>query len=138
MSRSSPPPPLDTELLGPEYSNEVTQASLREIEVLALTAKHRGPVFYVIGGWAAWNCHHGLGSRDIDVVFPRREHLEVFLEEFYRKNGYEREGGLFEASWRKSVTMKGRTSFIEIDAAAIDQGRPFHEGHELLLPYSLA
>jgi hypothetical protein len=120
-----------------EYSREITGISYKEIERLAIWARMRGPQFYLIGGWAAWSYHRGLGSKDIDVVFLNQSLLEPFLMEFYRENGYERMPGLIESSYRKPVQVGSRTLYIEIDAAQIDRGQPFHENRALNLPYSL-
>ena len=127
-----PPPEL-----GIDYSEEVTQPSFRELERLALWARGRGPEFYLIGGWAAWRYHQGLGSRDIDVIFPNQDILDAFLKEYYQQNGYERGGTLFVGAYRKPVEVGGRTVYIEIDAAQIDQGPPFKENETLNLPYTL-
>ena len=120
-----------------EYSREITGISYKEIERLAIWARMRGPQFYLIGGWAAWSYHRGLGSKDIDVVFLNQSLLEPFLMDFYRENGYERMPGLIESSYRKPVRVGSRTLYIEIDAAQIDRGQPFHENRGLNLPYSL-
>ncbi len=119
------------------YSDEATQPSLRELERLALWARGRGPKFYLIGGWAAWRYHQGLGSRDIDVIFPNQAILDAFLKEYYQQNGYQREGKFFDGAYRKRVETAGRTVYIEIDAAQIDQGPPFKEDETLNLPYTL-
>ncbi|MDA4131739.1 MAG: hypothetical protein OK454_01250 [Thaumarchaeota archaeon] len=120
-----------------EYSEEVTQASYREIERLALWARGRGPRFCLIGGWAAWHYHGGLGSRDIDVVFPNRQILEKFLTDYYQQHGFVREGGLVESAYRKPIRVGDHTIYIEIDAAQIDQWPPFKEDPKLILPYTM-
>lgn len=130
---------MDTvpDYLESEYAKELTEESYREIARLALWSKMRGPRFYLIGGWAAWRYHRGLGSKDIDIVFPGTSLLEPFLRDYYRRNGYERQPGLIESSYRKPVTVGSRTFYIEIDAAPIDKGPPFHEDGTLNLPYTL-
>lgn len=120
-----------------DYPNELTQASYREIEVLAMWARTKGPSFYLIGGWAAWRYHHGLGSRDIDVVFPNQSILDAFLTEFYLNNGYKRNGGLFDSGYQKQVMTDVGPAHIEIDAAQLDRGFPFHENPSVDLPYRL-
>lgn len=35
-----------------QYAEEVTSHSYKELENLAMWAKHKGPIFYLIGGWA--------------------------------------------------------------------------------------
>ncbi len=124
--------PLDT-----EYSEEITQESYREIERLAFWARAKGPVFYLIGGWAAWRYHRGLGSRDIDVIFPNQAILEAFLTEYYRTHGYVRTGGWLAPSYHKPVETAAGTRYIEIDAAQLDRGFPFHEDPGRDIPYRL-
>lgn len=119
-----------------QYAAEVTTHSYRELETLALWAKHRGPIFYLIGGWAAWRYHGGLGSRDIDVIFPDRRILDGFLQRYYKANGFENHGGLLARRYRKPVRVGDRTFHIQIDAAGIEQGRPFKEDRERNLPYT--
>lgn len=131
--RATEPP---TELVR-DYQPEFTEESYREIERLALWSRARGPRLYLIGGWAAWRYHQGLGSRDIDVIFPSRSILEGFLPAYYRENGYERQPGLIEISYHKPVTTAAGTFYIELDAAPIDGSFPFHEDHALNIPYTL-
>lgn len=119
-----------------EYVEEVTQESYKELVNLALWAKSMGPRFCLIGGWAAWHYHQGLGSRDIDVIFPDWRILDVFLRAYYEKNGYEAYGGLLGKRYRKRVVVGGRTVFIEIDAASITDGPPFKEDRSRNIPYS--
>jgi hypothetical protein len=123
--------------LAVDYGQEVTQESYREIERLALWAKARGPLFYLIGGWAAWRYHRGYGSRDIDVIFPNQQILDAFLNEYCRVNEYERTGGLLAPAYRKPVQTPTGTQYIEIDAAQLDKGPPFHENAEIDIPYRL-
>jgi hypothetical protein len=132
--------PIDASREGdpaPDYPEEVTTESYREIERLALWAAARGPRFYLIGGWAAWRWHRGLGSRDIDVIFPNQTILEAFLTEYYQRNGYVRVGGVLSPSYHKPVETPNGTVYIEIDAAQLDRGYPFHEDVEIDLPYRL-
>lgn len=65
-----------------DYRKEVTDLSYRELQDLALWSKYRGPELFVIGGWAAWHHHQGLGSRDIDVIFQDRHVIDRFLYDY--------------------------------------------------------
>lgn len=120
-----------------DYPAELTGESYREIERLAMWARLRGPRLYLIGGWAAWRYHQGLGSRDIDVIFTNRSILDAFLPRYYRENGYQRQPGLIEASYHKPVTTKTGKFYIELDAAPIQESIPFHEDPSVNLPYTL-
>jgi hypothetical protein len=127
----------DSHDTAPGFPEEVTTESYREIERLALWAAGRGPQFYLIGGWAAWRYHRGLGSRDIDVIFANQSILEAFLTEYYRTHGYIREGGPLNRSYHKPVRTAIGTIYSEIDAAQLDRGHPFHEDPAMDVPYRL-
>lgn len=123
--------------LGPDYASEVTNASYQEIQRLAFWAKARGPTFYLIGGWAAWRYHQGLGSRDIDVIFQDQSILQAFLPEYYKENGYVKTGGLFHPGFHKPVRTSAGVFYIEIDAAEIGADCGYHEDRKVTLPYRL-
>ncbi len=137
LAKGSTGSPAQPPQLATEYDLEITQESYREIGRLALWAKAKGPQFFLIGGWAAWRYHRGYGSRDIDVIFPNQVILDAFLTEYYRSNGYELTGGLLAPSYRKPVETPKGIRYIEIDAAHLDGGFPFHEDTKLDLPYRL-
>ncbi len=134
--RQRPPP----EGFDQEYAEEVTQESFKELKRLVLAAHASGPRFYLIGGWAAWRFHHGLGSRDIDVVFQDRSIMDPFLRAYYESNGYESYGvGLnlgLSQRYRKRVKIGGRDVFVSIDAASMDEICDFHEDRRRRLPYT--
>lgn len=123
--------------LDDEYAEEITDKSLEELKNLAFWGKIRGPEFFVIGGWAAWKYHSGLGSRDIDIVFKDDWMLDFFLGEYYKKNGFEQYGGPFNVRYRKRVRMEEGEVFVEIDAACISDGPPFKEDRERNIPFTL-
>lgn len=129
------PPPTPQEIQG-HYDEEITSHSYKELETLALWAKHKGPIFYLIGGWAAWRYHRGLGSRDIDVIFPDTQILDSFLQQHYKANGFENHGGLLSKRYRKRVDLEDRTFLIQIDAAGLDHGPPFKEDPNRTIPYT--
>ncbi len=119
-----------------QYAEEVTSHSYKELQNLAMWAKHKGPMFYLIGGWAAWRYHGGLGSRDIDVIFPDRVILDNFLQLYYKANGYENHGGILSKQYRKPVEIGDQTFLIQIDAAGLDQGPPFKEDKDRNIPFT--
>ena len=118
------------------YSEELTQESFKELQRLAFWSSRMGPEFYLIGGWAAWYYHRGLGSRDIDVVFPDKSLLDSFLQTYYKQNGYECVAGLLNKRFRKRVMVGGRAVFVEIDAASMDEGPPLKEDSSRNLPFT--
>jgi len=119
------------------YAEELTSESFKELRNLAFWAKNMGPEFYVVGGWACWRYHMGLGSRDIDIVFRDRMILETFLRVYYEKNGYEPYGGMLSRRYRKMVLAGDHQTFVEIDAAAMQDGQPFKENRRLNIPLSI-
>ncbi|MBI4393539.1 MAG: hypothetical protein HY556_07060 [Euryarchaeota archaeon] len=127
----APPPGFDA-----EYVAEVTTESYKELKNLALWAKSMGPEFCVIGGWAAWQYHRGLGSRDIDVIFLDWRMLDAMLRVYYERNAYETYGGLLSKRRRKRVVVGGKTVFIEIDAASVTDRVPFKEDRNRSIPYA--
>ena len=118
------------------YSEELTRESYKELQRLAFWSNRMGPEFYLIGGWAAWYYHRGLGSRDIDVVFPDSGLLDSFLQTYYKQNGYECVMGLLSKRFRKRVKVGSRTVFVEIDAASMDEGPPLKEDPSKSIPFS--
>lgn len=127
----APPPGFER-----EYLEEVTTESYKELKTLALWAKSTGPEFCVIGGWAAWHYHQGLGSRDIDVIFRDWQILDMFLRTYYDKHGYEVYGGMLSKRRRKRIIVGSKTVFIEIDAASAADNVPFKEDRSRTIPYA--
>lgn len=119
------------------YEREITDHSFRELEDLAVWAKHRGPDLWVIGGWAAWHYHQGLGSRDIDVIFAEPTTIDKFLYEYYKEHGFQPYGGLLSKQYRKPLHVEGKQVYIDIDAASFNDSRPFKKDPTKNLPYSL-
>jgi hypothetical protein len=107
----------------------LTTKSFEELKSLAFYGKSMGPEFFVIGGWAAWRYHSGLGSRDIDVVFHDHQIMDPFLAKYYKMNDYELYGGPFETRYRKRI---GDDMFVQIDAASFADGQPFKEDRRRL------
>ena len=118
------------------YSDSLTIESLRELKNIAFYSSRTGPDIFIIGGWAAWRYHRGIGSRDIDIVFHDRRTLEHFLHKYFRENGFEIFGNPFNARYRKPIASGERTVYIEIDAASFDEDRPFKEDSAIRLPFS--
>jgi len=42
----------------------------------------------IVGGWAVYCYTRGLGSKDIDVVFPGSESKHTTLFNYFRTHGY--------------------------------------------------
>ena len=53
------------------YAGEITDPSLKELETFAKWYNDKiGNYPVIVGGWAVYCYTAGLGSKDIDVVFP--------------------------------------------------------------------
>lgn len=83
-----------------------------------------------------WRYHGGLGSRDIDVIFPDRHILDNFLQLYYKANDYENHGGLLSKQYRKPVRVGDQTFLIQIDAAGLDQSPAFKEDETRNIPFT--
>jgi hypothetical protein len=120
-----------------EYEKEVTEESFKELSRLVGWTSSLGSDLYLIGGWASYHYHRGLGSRDIDVIFADRGVFGRFLTEYYRANGYTPSGGVWERKFRKMLSAGGRSVRIEVDAAHLDDSPPFKEDRDRALPFRL-
>jgi len=123
--------------LSPDYEDEITTCSFQELERLAYYSNRQSLTLHLIGGWACWYYHKGLGSRDIDIIFPYKALVDRFLIPYYRQNGFGEEKTTFaDTRYVKRVEVNNRNCVIRIDAAGIDDGRPFHEDETRNIPYT--
>ena len=120
-----------------DYAAEITEPSYLELQDLAMWSKHRGPYLYVIGGWACWHYHQGLGSRDIDVILHDAQSVTKFMYDYYKEHGFQTYGGLLSKRYRKPLKVGGNTVYIDIDAASFEDSQPFKEDQAKTLSYSL-
>jgi hypothetical protein len=137
MSGELPAEPAERMDWEGEYEKEVTEESFKELTRLSDWSRQQGSSLYLIGGWASYHYHRGLGSRDIDVVFGDRGVFGQFLADYYRAQGYTPAGGVWERRFRKVLAAGGRSVRIEIDAAHLDDSPPFKEDKERSLPFQL-
>lgn len=107
------------------YQSEVTDESLRELLAIAeWYDKRYGHSITVVGGWAAYLYHHGLGSRDIDLIFLHPATLRKSLEEYMRHNGY-----ALERDEKQQWVFVKRVGGAEIEVDAVDSiARPLVTG----------
>ncbi len=122
------------------YSKEVTDQTLKElVEFITWYNKHVGHDPLIVGGWAAWAYHHGLGSKDIDVVFPAAPAMHVTLNQYFIANGYrERKTAFFSYEFYKTrKTSGGREVEVIVDAVASDR-RVIVGGTPITIPWGLA
>lgn len=124
--------------LNEHYYDEITKASFKEMIALAKWLnKVHSHYPLIIGGWAVW-CHtKGLGSRDIDIVFPNRFTKHEALLRFFKFHDYT-ESGLLEKEFFKEVKFGNKTEKIYIDACSPEDKNYLKENNSIELPWHLA
>jgi|GEM_PF-931039 len=123
------------------YSQGITDPSLKELEELAKWYNEKlGNYPVIVGGWAAYVYSKGLGSKDIDIVFPSAASMHQTLSAYFLSHGYtERHRGHFgfDKEIVKTVKSGGLEVDIIIDAVSSDRTITF-EGSKARLPWSWA
>lgn len=121
------------------YSKLITDPSLRELEEFSRWYnKILGNYPVIVGGWAAYCYTKGLGSKDIDVIFPGDETKHGTLLTYFRSHGYtERTRDIFDKEFVKIVKTKNGEIEIIIDAASSKRFITF-EGRKARIPWSWA
>lgn len=100
--------------------------------------KHHAHYPTIIGGWAVW-CHtKGLGSRDVDVIFPSRVVKHTGLISFLTSHGYEEVGTFFERRFVKKIKTKKGTEEIIIDACSVEDLNRLKQNDEIIIPWNWA
>jgi hypothetical protein len=92
----------------------------------------------VVGGWAVFHYNpEGLGSRDIDLIFPDRAIKDRLVNQYLLTSGYERERrSVFEEEYSLVKKTTRGTERIYLDVAtALD--RNLLHGGRVELPWSL-
>lgn len=121
------------------YAGEITDPSLKELETFAKWYNDKiGNYPVIVGGWAVYCYTKGLGSKDIDVVFPGDASKHATLFAYFAQHGYiERSRTFFDKEFVKPVKSKGREVEIIIDAVSANRTIIF-EGKKARLPWSWA
>ncbi len=103
------------------YYDEVTSKSFEELLNLArwMNSQHSHYPL-IVGGWAVWCYTKGLGSRDVDVVFPSRESKHRVIVDFLMSHGYEKVGNILEKRFIKRLMTGNREEEIIIDACSYE------------------
>ncbi|MBI5036153.1 hypothetical protein HZC09_02305 [Candidatus Micrarchaeota archaeon] len=124
-----------------DYSAEITGETRKELVEFIRWYNHvQGHDPLIVGGWAAWAYHHGLGSKDIDVVFPGAASKQMTLTAYFKSNGYSesRNVDFFDFEFSKTrVASDGRKVKIIVDAVSMDRNVQV-SGTELIIPWALA
>lgn len=119
------------------YYDEITQESFKEmLEICNWLNRTRGYFPIIIGGWAVYLHHPTLGSRDIDILFPKRTLKHQVVNEYLYSHGYKSEG-LFEKEFFKEIITPKRKERILIDACSIEDINRL-KGTDIIIPWKLA
>ncbi len=71
------------------YAREITDETFKElVDFVQWYNRVVGHEPLIVGGWAAWAYHHGLGSKDIDVVFPGAATKHATLFDYFKSHGF--------------------------------------------------
>ena len=105
------------------YSDDITNPSLRELGILAEWYNEKiGNHPVIVGGWAVYCYSKGLGSKDIDVVFPSDVGKNETLLAYFLSHGYSRRKRNFFDEEFVKVLPAGKTR-LEIIVDAVSASR---------------
>ena len=122
------------------YSTEITEETHKElVDFIKWYNKSIGHEPLIVGGWAAWAYHKGLGSKDIDVVFPSGPSMHQTLLQYFKANNYEtRETSFFTYEfYKKRKTKKIGEVDVIVDAVASDRNVTV-DGTKIIIPWRLS
>lgn len=93
----------------------------------------------LIGGWAVHYYNPaGLGSRDVDLVFPDRKIKDRVVNQYLMTQGYERERrSEFEEEYVLLVKTSKRVERVYLDVVTVQDANRVH-GSDVELPWRLA
>lgn len=124
--------------LNEDYPSDVTGASYHQLKALIAWCNQKlGYHPTIVGGWPAWKYHRGLGSKDIDIVFPSRRDIDLCMPSFYAAEGYVTPTLLFATDPYKEVRVGKRTVRVVMDVASWEHPNEFKEKPNLELPWNL-
>lgn len=120
------------------YYEELTQASFQELlNFASWMNEFFGHYPTIVGGWAVWCYTSGLGSRDIDVVFPDASSKNKALEHYFFYNDYEETGTFIEKSYVKKIETEKGDEEIIVDACTASDKRVI-KNLDVTLPWKWA
>lgn len=120
------------------YPEELTQASFQELINFAFWMNEFfGHYPTIVGGWAVWCYTTGLGSRDIDVVFPDADSRNKALKNYFFYNDYEETGTFLEKTYVKKIETERGIKEIIVDACTASDKRII-KSLEVTLPWEWA
>jgi len=122
------------------YYEEFTTATYRELHrVGAWFNQIFGYHPVLVGGWAVFHYNPaGLGSRDIDLIFPDRRIKDRAVNQYMLTHGYERERrSELEENYVLPVTTSRGVERVYLDVATVQDANRVH-GADVELPWKLA
>ncbi|KXA96199.1 hypothetical protein AKJ39_04935 [candidate division MSBL1 archaeon SCGC-AAA259J03] len=120
------------------YYKELTQVSFQELlNFASWMNEFFGHYPTIVGGWAVWCYTNGLGSRDIDVVFPDASSRNKALKHYFFYNDYEETGTFMEKTYVKRIETEKGVEEIIVDACTASDRRVI-EDLDVTLPWKWA
>jgi len=122
------------------YYEEITTATYRELHrVGAWFNRLFGYHPVLVGGWPCFGYNPaGLGSRDVDLIFPERRIKDRAVNQYMLTHGYERERrSELEENYVLSVTTSRGVERVYLDVATVQDANRVH-GADVELPWKLA
>ncbi len=123
-----------------DYGLDITEETRKElVDFIRWYNRVIGHDPLIVGGWAAWAYHQGLGSKDIDVVFPSAASKQATLLDYFRSHGFKnRSVDLFDYEFYKErKTPGGRVVEVLVDAVSADRN-VIVSGTSITIPWGLA
>lgn len=122
------------------YYEEITAAAFQELlRVGRWYNRFFGYYPVLVGGWAVYHYNStGLGSRDIDFIFPDRRVKDQTVNQYMLLNGYTRQRlSEFEETYALMVKTPKREERVYLDVATVEDANRLH-GADVELPWRLA
>ncbi|MFQ5839018.1 MAG: hypothetical protein ACE5HJ_09620 [Thermoplasmata archaeon] len=122
------------------YYEEITTASYRElVNVGRWFNRLIGYHPLLVGGWAVYYYNPtGLGSRDVDLIFPDRRSKDKLVNLYLFNNGYQRQRiSEFEENYVLVIQTSKGEERLYLDVATVQDHNVVHGGGPEL-PWSLA
>ena len=122
------------------YYEELTTATYQELlRVGGWFNRLLGYHPLLVGGWAVYYYNPaGLGSRDVDLIFPDRKLKDRVVNQYLMTHGYERERrSEFEEEYVLLVKTARRMERVYLDVATVQDSNRVH-GADVELPWKLA
>lgn len=122
------------------YYEELTTATYQELlRVGGWFNQMFGYHPLLVGGWAIYYYNPaGLGSRDVDLIFPDRKLKDRVVNQYLMTHGYERERrSEFEEEYVLLVRTSRGVERVYLDVATVQDPNRVH-GADVELPWKLA